>query len=119
MSLIPPSPLAREPGTANRVSRRVALQHQPLPAAEHVLPVLPVRALWVVEQEHVVVPGLTSPVRVGRARLGRIAAVTELGVVALAAVGAGYPEHGATACRSSCPGRTRRMPLPRSKRSRA
>ena len=75
------------------VSRGVALEPEPLPTAEDVLPELAMRSFRVVEQEDVIVPSLEIAGSVRRPRLRGIAAVAELGVVALAAPGAGDPQH--------------------------
>src|SRR3954452_13026966 len=100
--------LARHVRRSNGVGCGVAIQDQPLPAAENMLPVFPVRPLGVVEQEHKVVPGPEVGCTVRGPRLGGIATVTEFGVVALAAEWTGYPQHTVTACTSNCRCRSRR-----------
>src|SRR3954466_15827281 len=93
--------LARHVRRSNSVGRGVAIQDEPLPAAENVLPVFPVRSLGVVKHEHEVVPGLAVGCAVRGPRLGGIATVTEFGVVALTAEWAGYSQHTVTACTSN------------------
>src|SRR5271163_4394295 len=95
--------------TPHLIGRRVALENEPLPAAEHVLPIFPVCAFRIVEQEYVVAPSVYIRAAVGGALLGRIAAVTELGILALAAIGTGDFQHALTACKSSCQTRTHRI----------
>src|SRR5262245_17254481 len=74
--------LARRTRPPDLVGGGVALEHQPLAAAQHVLPELAMRPLWVVEQEDVVVPGLQIAGAVRRPRLRGVAAIAELRVVA-------------------------------------
>src|SRR5262245_34917476 len=57
------------------------------------LPVLAMRALGIVEEEDMVVPGLQIPRAMGGPRLAGVPAIAELRVVALAAAGAGDPQH--------------------------
>src|SRR5271169_3481059 len=94
--------------TPHLIGRRVALKNEPLPAAEHVLPIFPMCAFRIVEQEDIVVPGLHIRATVGGAPLAGVAAVTELGIVALATIGTGDFQHVLTACKSSCPTRIHR-----------
>src|SRR3954452_15220291 len=100
--------LARHVRRSNSVGGGVAIHDQPLPAAENMLPVFPVRPLGVVEQGHEVVPDPEVGCAVRGPRLGGIATVTELRVVALTAEWTGYPQHTATACTSNCRCRSRR-----------
>src|SRR5215813_5066358 len=88
---------------ADLVGRRIALQPEPLPAAQHMLPELAMRPLRVVEQEDVLVPRLDVARSVRRPHLRCIAAVAEFRVVTLAAPGTGDSQHdsGPIACRSS------------------
>ena len=86
-------PVAGRAGGTDLIGRGIALQHQPLPAAQHMLPIFAMRTLGIVEQEDMVVPGLQIAGAIGGPRLAGVAAIAEFGVVALAAAGASDPEH--------------------------
>src|SRR4051812_40730350 len=99
--------LTRHVRLSDCVGRGVAVQDQPLPATENVLPVFPVRPLGIVKQEHEVVPDLAVRGAVRRPRPGGIATITEFGVVTLTAEWTRYSQHIATACTSNCRCRSR------------
>src|SRR6266542_3935633 len=70
------------------VVARVAFDHQPLAAPDHMLPEFAVKARRVFSDVDISVPGLWIGVVVGRTRDGSIAAIAELVMVAQTAAGA-------------------------------